>query len=59
LVPIFAVLWGAVALDEKLTVQMFLGGIIVLAGTALSTGAIKPKFRVKIPDELQSIENNK
>ncbi len=59
LVPIFAVLWGAVALDEKLTVQMFLGGIIVLAGTALSTGAIKPQFRVTIPDKLQSIENNK
>lgn len=42
LVPIFAVFWGAVALDETLTGQMIAGGAVVLLGTALSTGAIKP-----------------
>lgn len=43
LVPIFAIAWGALLLREPLTVQMVLGGLIVLAGTALSTGLIKPR----------------
>lgn len=43
LVPLFAVFWGAMALGETLTGQMLVGGVIVLVGTALSTGAIKPR----------------
>jgi drug/metabolite transporter (DMT)-like permease len=43
LVPLFAVFWGAMALGETLTGQMLVGGVIVLVGTALSTGAIKSR----------------
>ncbi len=43
LVPIFAIIWGALLLGEALTAQMLLGGLVVLAGTALSTGLIKPR----------------
>lgn len=35
LIPIFGVLWGALFLDETLTVPMVLGALIVVAGTAL------------------------
>ena len=35
LIPIFGVIWGALFLDETLTVPMVLGALIVVAGTAL------------------------
>jgi len=35
LIPLFGVMWGALFLDETLTVAMVLGALIVLAGTAL------------------------
>ena len=35
LIPIFGVIWGALFLDETLTVPMALGALIVVAGTAL------------------------
>jgi drug/metabolite transporter (DMT)-like permease len=38
LIPLFAVIWGALFLDEALTSSMAAGGAIVLAGTALATG---------------------
>jgi len=38
LVPGFAVFWGGVVLDEKLTVNMIIGCAIILFGTALATG---------------------
>jgi drug/metabolite transporter (DMT)-like permease len=38
LIPVFAVGWGAVFLDEAVTLPMALGGMIVLAGTALTLG---------------------
>jgi drug/metabolite transporter (DMT)-like permease len=38
LIPVFAVAWGAVFLNEAVTVPMALGGAIVLAGTALTLG---------------------
>ena len=38
LIPVFAVGWGAVFLNEAVTVPMALGGAIVLAGTALTLG---------------------
>lgn len=43
LVPVFAVLWGALLLDEALTVQMAAGGLVVLAGTVLATGLVQPR----------------
>ena len=40
LVPVFAVIWGALALGETVSAQMVAGGVVILLGTALSTGAI-------------------
>lgn len=40
LLPAFAALWGALVLDEKLTIFMIVGGSVILAGTALATGMI-------------------
>jgi drug/metabolite transporter (DMT)-like permease len=47
LVPVFAVVWGYGFLDEALTLQMALGGAVVLLGTGISTGLIKPMLRTK------------
>lgn len=41
LIPLFAVVWGALLLDEKVTLQMLVGGGIILAGTALSIGIVR------------------
>lgn len=45
LVPAFAVGWGAVFLGEALTWPMALGCAVILAGTALATGIVKPEWR--------------
>ncbi|GAB2901912.1 DMT family transporter [Uliginosibacterium flavum] len=42
LIPVFGVLWGAVFLHETITPSMLIGGAIVLLGTALANGLIKP-----------------
>ena len=41
LVPVFAVLWGWMFLDEGLTVAMVAGCAVILVGTALATGLLK------------------
>ncbi|HEV7912236.1 MAG TPA: DMT family transporter, partial [Albitalea sp.] len=41
LIPVFAVLWGWLLLDEGLTVQMILGCAVILVGTGLTTGVLK------------------
>ncbi|MDT7834818.1 DMT family transporter [Aquabacterium sp. OR-4] len=38
LVPVFASAWGALVLGEALTLPMLLGGLVILAGTALVLG---------------------
>lgn len=38
LIPVFAVLWGALFLGEALTLAMAGGGALILAGTALALG---------------------
>jgi drug/metabolite transporter (DMT)-like permease len=38
LIPVFAIGWGALLLDEGVTLPMLVGGAIVLAGTALTLG---------------------
>ena len=43
LVPIFAVLWGAVFLDERISVQLALGCLVIFLGTALATGMLGPR----------------
>ena len=40
LVPAFAVLWGAIFIDEHLTTNMVFGSAVILTGTALATGLI-------------------
>jgi len=36
LIPVFAIAWGALLLDEVLTLNMLLGGVLVLFGVALA-----------------------
>ena len=43
LVPVFASLWGALALGEAVTLPMLIGGAVILAGTALVLGLLPRK----------------
>jgi len=45
LIPLFAILWGALFLQEAITAQMVAGGGIVLVGIALALGLVGPKPR--------------
>lgn len=45
LIPLFAILWGAVFLGEAVTAQMVAGGAIVLVGIALALGLVGPRPR--------------
>ena len=38
LIPLFSIFWGSLFLGETLTMAMFLGGVTVLLGVALTTG---------------------
>ena len=40
LVPVFAAAWGALLLDEQVTLPMLLGGALILGGTALVLGLL-------------------
>lgn len=42
LVPVFAVAYGAVVLGERITLWMLACGVVIVLGTALSTGLLKP-----------------
>ncbi len=41
LIPVFAMLWGALLLDEAVSAEMLAGGAVILLGTALATGLLK------------------
>jgi drug/metabolite transporter (DMT)-like permease len=41
LIPIFAMVFGTLLLDEQVTTQMLIGCALILFGTALATGLIK------------------
>ena len=43
LVPIFAVVWGAAFLGERLTWSVGIGCAVVFLGTALATGVLRPR----------------
>jgi len=45
LIPLFAILWGAIFLQEAITAQMLVGGGIVLVGIALALGLVGAKPR--------------
>lgn len=40
LIPVFAVAFGLLLLEESLTTAMLVGGIVIMAGTALCTGLL-------------------
>ncbi|WP_250533666.1 DMT family transporter [Caballeronia sp. AZ10_KS36] len=40
-IPLFGILWGALFLDEHVSLVMLEGCAVVLAGTALATGVVK------------------
>jgi len=42
LVPVFALLYGALALGESITLWMLVCGAVIVLGTALATGLLKP-----------------
>lgn len=41
LVPLFGIVWGIVFLDEHLSLQTIIGGVMILAGVSLTTGVIQ------------------
>ena len=43
LIPAFAMLWGALILGEDVTGAMLAGCAVILAGTALATGIVRPR----------------
>lgn len=49
LIPLFAILWGALFLGEELTLRVLLGGVLVLTGVAFTTGYFS--FERKIQEQ--------
>lgn len=45
LIPLFAMAWGWLFLGEAPTVAMLLGCAVILLGTALATGLLRPRSR--------------
>ncbi len=43
LIPVFGIVWGAVFLGEAVTGRMLAGCAVILTGTALATGAVRPR----------------
>jgi drug/metabolite transporter (DMT)-like permease len=40
-IPVFAIVYGVVLLDESVTPRMIICGLIILLGTSLSAGLIR------------------
>ena len=40
LIPVFAIIWGALIIDERITLLMVIGCLIIFVGTALVTGVL-------------------
>jgi len=51
LIPAFAVVWGAVFLGEQPSLAMAIGGLVILLGTALATGLLRPAALARPPRE--------
>ena len=47
LIPVFAIGWGAIVLDERVTLPMLAGGAVVLLGTALTLGLLRRRGRAR------------
>lgn len=50
LVPVFAVLTGAVALGESVPPSLFVGGAVLLAGLAIAEGRLHPRRHATVPE---------
>ncbi len=46
LIPVFAMVYGVIFLDEAVTAWMLMCGAVILFGTSLSMGLLKPRERV-------------
>jgi drug/metabolite transporter (DMT)-like permease len=46
LIPVFAVIWGAVFLGESVNLAMAFGCAVILLGTSLATGMLRPRSKV-------------
>lgn len=44
LIPVFATIWGALFLQEAITLSMVLGGGLVLVGTAIANGVLSAQW---------------
>ena len=44
LIPVFAMILGAIVIDEAITPPMLMGGAVILLGTALATGMLRLPF---------------
>lgn len=42
LIPVFGVVWGAIFLAESIDSSMVIGGAVIVLGTALATGILRP-----------------
>ena len=51
LIPAFAVLWGALLLDEPVTVAALGGLALILAGVALASGERLLRSRARVQEE--------
>lgn len=51
LTPLFGVFWGALLLNEPITIGTIAGGLVVLAGTALVTG-------IRLPQRSRAVQNS-
>jgi drug/metabolite transporter (DMT)-like permease len=45
LIPLFAIVWGALLLGERITPSMVMGGGLILLGTAIANGLLKRRVR--------------
>lgn len=50
LIPAFGLLWGALFLGETFTLDMAAGCAVILLGTALTTGLLRPAAGVSVAD---------
>jgi drug/metabolite transporter (DMT)-like permease len=48
-IPVFGILWGALFLDEPVTAALLQSAGLVLLGTALATGVLRPPARAPTP----------
>lgn len=49
LLPVTALFYGALLLDESITVSAIVGLVLILTGTALGSGVLRPRRRAAVP----------